>query len=214
MRQVIGKAVTPVVLALAVQAALGQVPGGEGIGGAGGQSAGGAAPGGRSGPGAAQAAAPTTVPGVVRTDIVTVRALTMPYSLRVARAAIDACASTDPHVAVVVVDTAGNPRLILVADGAKSSLVERATRKGFTAAALRQVTSVEQKLVTANPQMIVPPQGQNLLEPGGVPIRAGTQVIGAVGVEGGAPMEAEKCAQAGVDTLKDDLHPDYSTQPR
>jgi uncharacterized protein GlcG (DUF336 family) len=183
-------AATPLLIAAVMQAAFGQAPGGQGAGSPGGQSS------------------PPVAPGVVRTDVVTLRALTMQYSMEAAQAALAACASTNPHVAVVVVDTAGNPRLILVADGAKSSLVDHATRKGFTAAALRQVTSVEQKMVAANPQMVVPPQGQNLIEPGGVPIRAGTQVIGGIGVEGGNPMEAEKCAQAGVDTLKDDLHPE------
>jgi uncharacterized protein GlcG (DUF336 family) len=182
------------VFALVMQAALGQVPGGPG----------GQVPGNPGG----QAPSSAVTPGVVRTDVVTLRALTHKYSMQAAQAALNACASTDPHIAVVVVDTAGNPRLIMVADGAKSSLVDHATRKGFTAAALRQVTSVEQKIVAANPQMVIPPQGQNLIEPGGVPIRAGTQVIGGIGVEGGDPMEAEKCAQAGVNSLKDDLHPE------
>jgi uncharacterized protein GlcG (DUF336 family) len=70
------------------------------------------------------------------------------------------------------------------------------------------VTSVEQKMAVANPLMIVPPNAQDLIEPGGVPIRAGNIVIGGIGVEGGDPMEAEKCAQAGVDRLKEDLHPE------
>jgi uncharacterized protein GlcG (DUF336 family) len=147
-------------------------------------------------------------PGIVRTDVTTVRSPAFQYSVLAAQAAIDACVATDPHVAVVVVDTGGNPRTIMVADGAKSSLVENARRKAYTAAGVRQVTSVEQKLIQANPTMIIPPQSAYLMEPGGVPIRAGTQVIGGIGVEGGDPMEAEKCAQVGVDKLKDQLHPE------
>jgi uncharacterized protein GlcG (DUF336 family) len=134
--------------------------------------------------------------------------LTYQYSLQAAQGAIEACAATNPNVAVVIVDTAGNARTIMVADGAKSSLVEIARRKAYTAAGVRQVTSIEKKLIQANPTMIIPPQAAYLMEPGGVPIRAGTQVIGGIGVEGGDPMEAEKCAQAGIDQLKDILRPE------
>lgn len=188
----IRRGVASAVFALAMQAAVGQGTGGPGAGG--------------QGPGGQATNLPAD-PSVVRTDVTTIRSLTMTYSMEAAQAALDACAATDPHVAVVIVDTAGNPRLIMVADGAKASLAENARRKGFTAATLRQVTSIEQKMVKANPTMIVPPQTLNLIEPGGVPIRAGNQVIGGIGVEGGDPMEAEKCAQAGVDKLKDDLQP-------
>ena len=194
----IAKMTTPAILALAMQAGLGQGPGVPGLGrqGSGGQ-----------GP-SAQAAGMPVAEGVVRTDTSTIRALGMQYSMEAAQSALAACAVTDPHVAVVVVDTAGNARLIMVADGAKATLVESARRKGLTAAALRQVTSVEQKMVAANPLMVIPPNGQELIEPGGVPIRAGTQIIGGIGIEGGDPMEAEKCAQAGVDKLKEYLHPE------
>lgn len=157
---------------------------------------------------AAPAVSPAVAAGVVRTDVSTIYSLSMQYSIEAAQAALAACAVTNPHVAVVVVDTGGNPRLIMVADGAKASLVDNARRKGWTAATLRQVTSVEQKLVAANPLMIIPPDTRDLIEPGGVPIRAGTQVIGGIGVEGGDPMQAEKCAQAGVDKLNDYLHPE------
>lgn len=200
MIPMIEKFALPVVFAVAMQAAVAQAQGGQ----AGGQAADGREPGapGRGGQ------AIDLPPGIVRTDVTTVRALTMQYSMEAAKAALDSCASTDPHVAVVIVDTAGNARLIMVADGAKAGLVENARRKGLTAAALRQVTSVEQRLVVANPLLVIPPNGQELIEPGGVPIRAGTQVIGGIGVEGGDPMQAENCAQAGVDKLKDVLRPE------
>ena len=176
------------VLSVPLQVALGQAPTGQGEN--------------------AQSINSSVPPGVVRTDVTTIRALTMTYSVQMAQAALDTCETSDPHVAVVIVDTAGNPRLIMVADGAKASLVEAARRKGFTAAVLRQVTSVEQKMIAANPLIVIPPQTSNLIEPGGVPIRAGTQVIGGIGVEGGDPMEAEKCAQAGVNRLNETLHPE------
>jgi uncharacterized protein GlcG (DUF336 family) len=181
----IGKMVVLAAFALAIPATFGQGPGGQAIN-------------------------PLVPPGVVRTDVVTVRALTMQYSIEAAQEALDACAVTNPHIAVVVVDSAGNARLIMVADGARASLVEPARRKGLTAATLRRVTSVEQTMVAANPLMVIPPNAQDLIEPGGVPIRAGLQVIGGIGIEGGDPIAAEKCAQAGVDKLKDVLHPETS----
>ena len=188
MTQLVGKMTAPIVCALAMQVAVCQGPGGQGPG--------------------AQAVSPIVPAGMARTDVVTIRALGMQPSMEVAQAALADCAVANPRVAVVVVDTEGNPRLIMVADGAKASLVDNARRKGMTAATLRQVTSVEQKMVEANPMMVVPPHADDLIAPGGVPIRAGTQVIGGIGVEGGDPMEAEKCAQAGVDKLKDYLHPE------
>jgi uncharacterized protein GlcG (DUF336 family) len=175
-------------LAIALPVAIGQTPGGQAAVG--------------------QSNNLQFAPGLVRTDVITVRALTMKFAMKVAQAALEACTAANPHVAVVVVDSSGNPRLIMVADGAKASLVDNARRKGLTAATLRQVTSVEQKMVADNPLLIIPPNALDLIEPGGVPIRAANIVIGGIGVEGGDPMEAEKCAQAGVDKLKDDLQPE------
>jgi uncharacterized protein GlcG (DUF336 family) len=191
MRSLQSKTV-PIMIALATLVAAAQAPAVQGPGG--------------------QGVGPHVADGVVRTDVNTIRALTMEYSIKAAQAALDACAANDPRVAVVVVDSAGNQRLIMVADGARASLAENARRKGLTAASLHQVTSVEQEMVAANPLMIIPPNAQFLIEPGGVPIRAGTLVIGAIGVEGGDPMEAERCAQTGVDSLKDDLHPEAPVQ--
>jgi uncharacterized protein GlcG (DUF336 family) len=189
MIRMIGKMAVPVLFALAVQAAVAQALAGQAPGGPGGQNN------------------PQVDPDLVRTDVTTIRSLKYQYSMQAAQAALDACAATDPKVAVVIVDTQGNARLIMVADGAKSSLVENARRKGLAAAQLRQVTSVEQKLIQSNPLLVIPPNSQELIEPGGVPIRAGSVVIGGIGVEGGDPLVAEKCAQAAVDTLNDVLKP-------
>ena len=197
MIRMIGKMAVPVVFALAVQAALGQAPGGQGPGGPG-----------AGGPGPGAQNSPQVDPELVRTDVTTIRSLKFQYSMQAAQAALDACTATDPKVAVVIVDTQGNARLIMVADGAKSSLVENARRKALAAAQLRQVTSVEQKLIQSNPLLVIPPNSQELIEPGGVPIRAGSVVIGGIGVVGGDAMVAEKCAQAGVDKLNDVLHPE------
>jgi len=152
----------------------------------------------------------------VLSQTVTIKSLAMRYQIEAGEAAIGACAANQVHATVVIVDSAGNTRLQMVGDGGKYSFLEEARRKARTSAMMRQSTATLQKSLAANPAMRIPPDTDFLVIPGGVPIRAGSEVVGAIGVAGGEPQENDSCAQAGADKLKELLYPEESatTAPR
>ncbi len=99
-----------------------------------------------------------------------------------------------------VVDRAGTLRALQRADNAGPHTVGAAQGKAFTSASARANTTAMLKNVQKNPgaQTLVDIPGFLVLG-GGVPVRVGNEVIGAVGV-GGAPGGHldEQCANAGI----------------
>jgi uncharacterized protein GlcG (DUF336 family) len=105
-----------------------------------------------------------------------------------------------------VVDSVGEARALLTADGSDGSHVFVAMRKAITALefksssaqALERVLKDETLLKRVTPAMFV--------EAGAVPIVADGEVIGAIGASGaaGEPIghQDELCAQAGVESIR------------
>ncbi len=132
----------------------------------------------------------------------------MALALEAAQAAVAACTANGYKVGAVVVDSAGTPRVVLVADGASSMTAEFATRKAYTANSFKATSaSVGEKAkadkaladrIAADPKMIT--------WAGGQPLMAGGEVIGAIGV-GGAPGgdKDDACVNAGIAKIKDRL---------
>lgn len=147
-------------------------------------------------------------PDAVLTQPVTLKSLSLKYQLEAGQAAIDACAANHVPATVVIVDSGGNVRMQMVSDDGHSSLLDEARRKAHTAASLRRSTTDLAKALATNPRMLIPPDPDTLIVGGGVPLRAGSDMVGAIGVAGGTPEENDRCAQAGVDQLNEYLHPE------
>jgi len=110
-----------------------------------------------------------------------------------------------------VVDAWGRTRVSIRDDGAAPHTAEHSFRKAYTALSYRMPSAeygkraAEAKGVAIGPQLL-----PNITTAaGGVPIKIGTHVVGAVGVSG-TPSSAgggegdAKCAQQGItDVLKD-----------
>ncbi|MGO4834858.1 heme-binding protein [Rhizobiaceae sp. 2RAB30] len=134
----------------------------------------------------------------------------MPLDLAVeiAKGAVEACAADKYNVTAAVVDRAGVVRALLRADNAGVHTVEAARRKAFTSASSRTPTSKMAENVQKNPAaaQLVAIDGFLVLG-GGVPVKAGDETIGAVGV-GGAPGGHldEACAVAAIEKVKDKLN--------
>jgi uncharacterized protein GlcG (DUF336 family) len=122
----------------------------------------------------------------------------------IAAGAVEACAARNFNVTATVVDRAGVVRVMLRADRAGPHTVEASRRKAFTSASARALTSAMAQNAADNPgaRNLVHIDGFLLLG-GGVPVRAGEEVIGAVGV-GGAPSGTidEECANAGIERAR------------
>jgi uncharacterized protein GlcG (DUF336 family) len=123
-------------------------------------------------------------------------------------AAVEACAKESQHVSAAVVDQGGNLRALLRGDGAGPHTVDSSSRKAYTANTLRTSTLELAKRIAANPELadLRRMNERILLLGGGLPIKAGSEVIGGIGV-GGTPSEEmdEGCARAGLERIQDRL---------
>lgn len=132
----------------------------------------------------------------VRTE----RNISLDLANQIAAATVAACAANNYNVTAAVVDRSGVLRALHRADNAGPHTVGAAQGKAYTSASARNTTAAMLENVQKNPgaQTLVNVPGFLVLG-GGVPIRAGNEVIGAVGV-GGAPGGHldEQCANAGI----------------
>jgi len=123
----------------------------------------------------------------------------------IANAALAQCESMGFKVSVSVVDRAGLPLVMLRGDGAGLHTPEGAERKAYTARAFSQPSSDFVKRLTDRPDTVGSRQYTRVLAlAGGLPIKAGNEIIGAVGVSG-SPGKDDVCAQAGIDKVADQL---------
>lgn len=135
------------------------------------------------------------------------RALTLPLANQIAAATVAACATNGHAVTATVVDRAGSVRAVQRADAAGPHTVDASRAKAYTSASARNATLAMMEAAQKNPAAanLVDIPGFLLLG-GGVPIRVGTEVVGAVGV-GGAPGGHldEQCAMAALEQVKEQL---------
>ncbi|AOI89434.1 heme-binding protein [Burkholderia pseudomultivorans] len=128
------------------------------------------------------------------------RNLPLNLASEIAHQAIQACSADGYNVAVTVVDRSGLVRVVLRGDNAGPHTVDASKRKAYTALSTRTSTATLATNLQKNPAaaQMAAIDGFLVLG-GGVPIKAGNEVIGAVGV-GGAPGGHldEACALQGI----------------
>lgn len=133
----------------------------------------------------------------VRTE----RTVTLELANQIAAAAVAACSERGYAVTATVVDRAGSVRAVQRADAAGPHTLAASQAKAYTSASARNNTQAMMEAAQKNPAAanLVHIPGFLLLG-GGVPIRSGNEVVGAVGV-GGAPGGHldEQCAVAALD---------------
>jgi uncharacterized protein GlcG (DUF336 family) len=124
-----------------------------------------------------------------------------------ASAAVSVCVAGGNWVIVVVVDADGVVRVTLRGYGAGAHTIKSAFRKAYTAATFGRPTSVWAETIGKNPEVGSMQHLENtLMSGGGLPMRAGTELIGAIGAAGSPGFDKdEACAQAGIDKIKDRL---------
>ena len=133
----------------------------------------------------------------------------MPLALaeELAAAAVADCQAKGYAVTATVVDRAGLVKVMHRADGAGPHTIDASRRKAYTSASARNNTTAMMENSQKNPgaQNLGQIDGFLMLG-GGMPVRAGNEVIGAIGV-GGAPAGHldDQCAQAALDKVKDRL---------
>ena len=141
---------------------------------------------------------------VVAQNLPVERTLPQELAVEAARGAIAACERQGYHVSVGVVDRSGLIRALIRGDGAGPHTLDSSSRKAYTAASLRRPTTELAKMVSETPTVagLRDMNEKILILGGGLPIKAGDEVIGGIGV-GGAPGgdKDEACAQAGIERI-------------
>ncbi|WP_439214698.1 GlcG/HbpS family heme-binding protein [Duffyella gerundensis] len=121
------------------------------------------------------------------TGVLSQKNLSLDLADKLAQQVLQVCAKDNYNVAVTVVDRAGNPLVIKRMDNAGPHTLDASRMKAFTALSTKNATDNVMKSAQSNAGAAnlrdIP---GFLLLAGGVPIKSGEQVIGAVGV-GGAP---------------------------
>lgn len=132
--------------------------------------------------------------------------VSMKMALMIFEGTIEQCSKDGYKVSVVIVDKAGNVAASLRGDGTPPHTMEFGRLKAYTARTRGQ-TSLEFKNLTDKPESAFLKQIPNVVAVGGgVPIKAGNEVIGAVGVSGAPGGEKdEACALAGIAKVSDAL---------
>ena len=118
---------------------------------------------------------------------------------QVASVALHACEKLGYQVGASVVDRSGN-LLAFVRDPLSGPhTIDISEKKAFTSASTR-VASAQ---LNNNPTLNF--SDRLITLQGGLPVSIGGHIYGGVGVSGATSEDDEKCAQAGIDAIKDDI---------
>jgi uncharacterized protein GlcG (DUF336 family) len=151
----------------------------------------------------------------VAQGVLTERNISFAMAKIIAETALETCRKDGLHVTVVVLDRAGNVRIMLRDDGAAPHTYENSQRKAYTALTFRAPSRRLAERLTKNPGGVaqVYLTGTSAAG-GGLPIKVGDEVIGAVGVSGSTSVPGsnvpggtrdEACSQAGINKVADQL---------
>ena len=132
--------------------------------------------------------------------------VSMKMALMIIEGTLEQCAKDGYKVSVIIVDKAGNVAASVRGDGTNPHTMEFGRLKAYTARTRGQ-TSLEFKNLTDKPENAYLKQIPNVVAVGGgVPIKVGSEVIGAVGVSGAPGGEKDEvCAMAGIAKVADAL---------
>jgi uncharacterized protein GlcG (DUF336 family) len=153
----------------------------------------------------ATALACTTTTAFAQTAVLTEHDLSVDAAAKVAMGALEKCRADGYKVSVTVINRHMQMIAFLGDNDAQPQTAENADRKAYTAFATRAPSGELAKRPPALVTAFMLNHRMTFLE-GGLPIKIGSETIGAVGV-GGAPGgdKDAACAQAGIDRIAKEL---------
>ena len=140
--------------------------------------------------------------------LLTTRTISLDAAQELATAALAECRKSGYKVTVTVLDNRGGTKLVMHDDGANPHTIENSMRKAYTSLTFRVPSGDYGKRVTTNPQLV----GMLHLDrittlEGALPIMAGKEIVGSVGVSGAPGGEKDAvCAQAGISKIASGLN--------
>jgi uncharacterized protein GlcG (DUF336 family) len=142
--------------------------------------------------------------------LVTERTISAAAAQEAARAAVEQCRKDGSRVTVTVLDHAARTKVVLRDDGANPHSVQHSLNKAYTALTYGEPSGDYGKRAAASFPASAGPLKLDMITTsgGGLPIRAGKDLVGAIGVSGSRGSAAapggtadQKCAQAGIDRI-------------
>lgn len=127
------------------------------------------------------------------------KALTLDAAKKIVAAAEAEAVKNKWNVVIAVVDDGGHLIYLQRADGTQTGSIDVAIGKAKTATAFKRPTKVFDDLAKTRPSILT--LGDLTLLEGGVPIKAGEQVIGGIGVSGVTSQQDAQIAEAGIAAL-------------
>lgn len=133
-----------------------------------------------------------------------VKDISLKAAQELANATLEDCTKKGFRVAVTVVDRDGRVKLIIRGDGTGPHTLSTSRRKAFTALTFKATTIATVERVAKNPGAAnLKDISGVLLLGGGVPIKIGSEVVGAVGVSGAPGGDKdEACAMVGLKKIE------------
>jgi uncharacterized protein GlcG (DUF336 family) len=147
------------------------------------------------------------VPAHAQSTVVTEKQLPLALALEAAQGTLDQCRKDGFRVSVTVLNNAGQPIVLLRDGGTGPHTADTSRRKAYTALTFRAPTTALTKRLAETPTLANLNNVTDVLVlGGGVPIKSGNDIIGAIGVSGAPAGEKdEACGQAGIDRIADRL---------
>ena len=128
------------------------------------------------------------------------KVLTLEAAKKIAAGAETEARKNNWNVVIAVVDDGGHLVYLQRIDGTQTGSIDVAIGKARTAAAFKRPTKVFDDLAKTRPSITSISPTAVLLE-GGIPVVAGGQVVGAVGVSGVTSQQDAQVAEAGIAAL-------------
>jgi uncharacterized protein GlcG (DUF336 family) len=141
-------------------------------------------------------------------DILLVQhALSAQAAFQIAQGAVDKCGADGYHISLTILDSAGQVKLSLRGDSTGPHTLEHSRKKSYTALTFKRSSAETAKAWESRPTP--PPAIEGTVAAGGgVPIKVGNEVIGAIGVSGAPGGDKdEACALAGIAKVSEQLKP-------
>src|ERR1700751_1181328 len=134
------------------------------------------------------------------------KSLSAAMALTIAQTALETCTKQGYHVCVHVLGRNGEVIVAVRGDDAPPHTMENSQRKAYTARTLRPPSGEFAQRVKDNPTLGAVHLTGIIAAQGALPIKAGDEVIGAVGVSGAPGGEKdEACSKASIDKVADQL---------
>jgi uncharacterized protein GlcG (DUF336 family) len=137
------------------------------------------------------------------------KALSLDMAMAMSRGSIEKCRADGYHCAVTVLDASGRTIIAFQDDGAALHVLDVSHKKAYTALVYRRPSKVKKmagSVPLAEGTLPNPPIEGTIAFGGGLPIVAGNEIVGAIGISGAPGWEKDEAvARAGLAKVAEQL---------